>query len=382
MRNTVRLCGLAMVLGWALSINAQVADVETTPPMTVEERIQELQDQIDVLRDSIKEPEGAIQATISAFNKVNKITFSGYLQARYENDDSSVKGTNNKNIFDVRRARLKVTAKPTDNTALVIQVDAAGASVTAKDASIAYIFGNGDPYANMSITAGQYLLPFGYQVLQSSSARETPETAQVIRKLFPSDYDRGVKVSSSLSDRLLWEIGLFNGTGANVKDNNSSKDLVGRVRYSVSKALNVGFSGYNGVATSVSTSSGTPPITTIKDSAKTRYGIDAQYYLHNTTLKAEYITGKDNGIKKWGWYSQIAHNVTTRDTAVLMYDQFQDNTPAVQAATGTGKTSAVNIGWIHSLDEATRLKFFYEINSEENKSVKNNDYRVELITVF
>lgn len=378
MRHAAQLCGLAMVLGWALSINAQVVEEDVKPPMTLEERIQELENQLDVLRDSINEPEGSIQATITEFTKVKKIAFSGYLQARYENDESSVEGTNNKNNFDVRRARLKVAAKPTDNTMAVIQVDAAGSSVTAKDAYIAYTFGIGDPYASMSITAGQYLLPFGYQVLQSSSSRETPETATVIRKLFPSDYDRGVKVSSSLSARLLWEVGVFNGTGANVKDNNNNKDLVGRVRYSVNPEFNVGLSGYSGVATAVS--SATPPVVT--ETVKTRYGLDAQYYLHNTTLKAEYITGQDMGKHKFGWYAQVAHNVTQRDTAVVMYDQFQDTTASVQAATGSGKVSALNIGWIRSLDEATRLKFFYEINSEENKSVGNDNYRVELITVF
>ena len=375
MRHAATLLALAIMLGSALSVSAQGEETGTAPAKTLEERIEDLETQLEVLRDSVNEPEGSIQATISEFKTAKKIKLSGYVQVRFEHDESSKEGTANKHTFDVRRARVKLAAQPTDNTLAVLQVDAAGSSVVAKDAYIAYTLGSGDPYANVTVTMGQYLLPFGFQVLQSSGVRETPETATVVRRLFSGDYDRGLKVSSPLDNRLIWEAGLFNGTGPNVRDNNHDKDLVGRVRYRVSPEFNIGASGYTGITTTVRDNVAT-------ETAKTRYGIDAQYYLHNTTFKAEYIAGEDLGHNKWGWYAQIAHNVSKWDTAVVMYDEFQDKTPAVQAPAASGKVSAINLGWIRTIDSATRLKLFYEINSEANKSVDNNVFRGELITNF
>jgi hypothetical protein len=51
-------------------------------------------------------------------------------------------------------------------------------------------------------------------------------------------------------------------------------------------------------------------------------------------------------------------------------------------ATTFGKLTTWNLGFIRFLDDATRLKLFYEINNEEKNSVSNNGLRVEMITVF
>ena len=42
---------------------------------------------------------------------------------------------------------------------------------------------------------GQFKVPFGYEVLQSSADREMPERARVIQALFPGERDRGARLT-------------------------------------------------------------------------------------------------------------------------------------------------------------------------------------------
>ena len=354
----------------ALGGLARAQPSNVTPEGSFSERLGGIEADVDMIKEAVNEPEGAIQTTISDVKKLKKVKVSGYVQARYEYDQSAADGAN-KNAFNVRRARLKVAAQPTDKTALTLQIDLGGGSeeksVATKDAYLEYFF-RADPFKGPTLTAGQTKWPFGYQVVQSSSVRETPERARVIRTLFPGERDRGVKYSTAQDGRVFWEAGVFNGTGANTSDNNNEKDLVGRARCRFSDNLDAGISWYIGEAL-VSTD---PTV----EHDKTRYGADFQYYLQNTSLKAEYVTGKDLGFHKWGWWAQIAHNFTPRDTGVVMYDVFDD------PASSRGKLDSWNVGWVHWLDDTTRLKLFYEFNCEERDEIDNDTLRVELISLF
>jgi hypothetical protein len=374
-----------LLLGGALGTWAQ--DATTAAPAatkTVEERIQELENQIQVLKEALAEPEGSIQTTIGDVKKLKTIKVSGYTQVRYQDVDKKNNagvGTTT-NTFDVKRSRLKITGTPTDNTTAVIQFDLGGDTkgntdagtrgkynVTTKDAYITYTLGDGNASKNYAVTAGQFLTPFGYQLVQSSSVRETPENAQIVKTLFDAvEYDRGVKLNSGLDYPFFVEVAAMNGygAGANVTDNNHDKAFVGRVRKSFGNTLDTGVSFYSGKAG-----------TTGAQTETQRFGLDAQYYLQNTTLKAEYISGQDTS-GKWGYYAQLAHNFTKRDTAVLMYDVQKDQATAATI----GKSAAWNFGWIRALDSATRLKLFYQNIDQENNSSKNRTVTAELITLF
>jgi len=360
------LCLVLIALGglaWA-----QPSDVP--PEGSFRERLGRVESDVDKIKQAVNEPEDAIKTTISDVKKLTKVKVSGYVQARYEYDQSAADGVN-KNTFNVRRARLKVAAQPADNTGLTLQVDLGGGSeeksVTTKDAYLEYFF-RADPSIGPTLTVGQTKWPFGYQVVQSSSVREAPERARVIRTLFPGERDRGVKYSTAQDGRFFWEAGLFNGTGANTNDDNNEKDMVGRARYRFSDNLDAGVSWYIGEALA-----STDPTV---EHDKTRYGVDFQYYLHNTSLKAEYVTGKDLGFHKWGWWAQITHNLSSRDTWVVMYDIFDDPTGSC------GTLDGWNIGWIRRLDDAARLKLFYEFNGEERDKIDNDALKVELISLF
>ncbi|MGC8861591.1 MAG: porin, partial [Armatimonadota bacterium] len=142
----------------------------------------------------ITDPEGAFEATKSDVSKLKKATVSGYVQARFNlfrNDpDKPNRGSEPTDNFSIRRARLKISGKPTPNSSVVVQLDAgqgykgdAGPSVTIKDAYLQYAFA-GDPMLWTTISMGQMKWPFGFSVVESSGVRECPERPLIVQRLF------------------------------------------------------------------------------------------------------------------------------------------------------------------------------------------------------
>jgi hypothetical protein len=199
------------------------------PPAALPDRVGELEGKMEGLTESLA-------ATQSTLAPISKLKFSGYIQGRYEWREDSRSGVDTSNRptnfdrFLVRRARLKATYTG-ENAEYMLQIDATGDGVVLRDAEATFV----DTWtpAALRITAGQFKLPFGYEVLQSSGDREMPERARVIRALFPNERDRGVRVQSR------WEWFRFSGAAVNGNftndavyttfDQNRYSDLYGRI---------------------------------------------------------------------------------------------------------------------------------------------------------
>ncbi len=347
------------------------------------------------------------------------------MQARYEAYQSPTgvldKGDNKApdNRFYVRRGRFKITGQPTDNTVGVVQLDICGydrTKVETKDLYLEYHPWGVGSSAPFFVRFGQQNMPFGYVIERSSSAREVPERPKVFAGttvslpstpsfsgLFPGERDKGICLLSTETSKLDWALGLFNGTGTKsgdagaaflestgkFEDNNTNKTIIGRVRYPVTENLYLGTSFHKGTQ-AVRELSNSPYATMVDQS---RWGADLQYYAQGGSLKAEYVTGKDpyysntttTPAAKYGtnrtvsgWYVVGVKNLGPKHQLVAQYDVLNDK---AMAAT-YGKLSTWNLGIIRFLDDATKLKVFYEINNEEKNSVTNNGLRVEVLTVF
>jgi hypothetical protein len=166
--------------------------VPAAPPPTTEERVAELESKLEGLNESYLET----KATASS---LAKLKFSGYIQGRYAWQSDSVSGVDamgrpsNFNRWLVRRGRLKATYTG-DHAEYMLQTDATGTGVVLKDAEATFV----DTWTPVGfrITVGQFKVPFGYEVLQSSGDREMPERARVIQALFPGERDRGLRVTA------------------------------------------------------------------------------------------------------------------------------------------------------------------------------------------
>lgn len=359
----------------------------------VKENVASMENDLEPLKSTVMDPEGTVQSMAANVNKMMKLKFSGYVQARWEdqqNGNANGTSTPKDSNFYIRRARLKSQADFGKNTTLIMQLDAGGTnrdrSVELKDAWLEYhVHGNAD--YNPTVTFGQMKWPFGYEVPQSSGDREAPERSDFLQALFPGERDRGIKISSPLAARLKWEVGLFNGVGINqgggpwysttLSDNNNAKDLVGHVGYRVNDNLDVNFSGYLGKA---------GPDGQTQD--KKRWGADMQWNGVSLPLsiRAEYVKATEpfgttaatgTTLSQYGWYAQSAWSFSPLWTGIYKYDVYDDG-----GASGFGKRWNHQVGIIRWLDDSSRLKVFYEWKNEDLAPFKNNLTMVEWITKF
>jgi hypothetical protein len=89
---------------------------------------------------------------------------------------------------------------------------------------------------NISLTAGLFARPFGYEINLSSSVRETPERGRMSQTLMPSERDLGAMISyetqnpSKKGPRVKLDLGVFNGQGkSGPREFDSYKDFISRL---------------------------------------------------------------------------------------------------------------------------------------------------------
>lgn len=242
----------------------------------------------------------------SDLDKLKKLKFSGYVQARYDlgelsKDAVAWKSTGafssaNTNRFYIRRGRLKLTYDSSPLSQAVVYFD--GGEDRAVTLLEAYVTLK-DPWTpnhRHALNVGQMNVPFGYELERSSSVRELPERSKAENVLFKGERDRGLTLTSQWLPRLQTVVGLVNGGGIKHVDFPNStprngKDLVGRARWS---------QGIFDVAGSIYSGKNVVPLAAdtfmVADGSyqhdKTRYGVDAQFYYQLPTIGGGSLKGE------------------------------------------------------------------------------------------
>ena len=388
---------------------------------TTAEQLAEVKGALEGLNESFTEYRGYVDA-------LRKIKISGYLQTQFRNTDvinapwtiGNFSGgafpANTKNVFQVRRGRLKINY---DNvlTQFVIQADLISTGVSIKDAYLAVT----EPWLRtFGIQAGVFDRPFGYEISLSSSNRETPERSRLFQTLFPGERDLGAKiiVAPQLGplSMLRLDLGLFNGVGPNANEVDNFKDVSGHLALQFpfeesNAALDLGVSGYLGNVRSASryiygvADAGTGVKRFVVDStatnvssgvARTYFGVDAQLYLNvlpigGTILRGEFVAGKQPGTLSSsaspqaaisgdvakrsfsGYYAYFIQNIGSADQVIVKYDVFTPNTDVAVSdfRTGTNLTVAdiafrtLGLGYVHYLDDNVKVMLYYELIANE-----------------
>ena len=251
--------------------------------------------------ESMNEQMQTVQADV---DKMKKFKFSGYAQARWEhgedqNDSVRVSGgvvtPANKERFYIRRARLKMTYDSGPLSQAVVYFDGGqDRTIRLLEAYVTLL----DPWTpdhRHGLTAGQFNIPFGYEIERSSSTRELPERSRAENTLFSGERDRGLKLVSQWTPKFETVLSVLNGGGVNstnfpTTDPTSSKDFVARARYSQG-TIDGAVSYYTGKEITPLTG---PDIST----DKTRLGFDAQVYyalptIGGGSLKGEFFGGQN-----------------------------------------------------------------------------------------
>ena len=150
----------------------------------------------------------------------------------------------------------------TPNSRYAIQIDTSGAintgatanqQVTVREGYAAYTFGSGHPNKNLTITAGQFATPFGYQLPASMGNALTPERPLAFSEagygLFATqDYDKGVQLAYNTGQQLLFlpaglklSVAAINGAGRTSEETDRTIDTVYHAAYQTkNKVLGVG----------------------------------------------------------------------------------------------------------------------------------------------
>ncbi|HEX7705043.1 MAG TPA: porin [Thermoanaerobaculia bacterium] len=296
---------------------------------------------------------------------LRRMRLSGYIQPQFVDDQSSSDeltgtSTRNRDQFSVRRARVKFTYQVLPTSRFVVQPDITSSGVSLKDGYLELT----EPWTSWkhTLTAGQFTWPFGFELLQSSNAREMPERSRAVQTLFPGVRDRGVMLSGlGLQDRFRYQVAIVNGTGTTQSfDANSRKDFVGRASWSFGQ-LNAGASIYRGhelVATDLNPRG--------VEFDKEREGIDLQWKtpVNGLALRGEYITGRQapssgsslaTSRDVAGWYLYAVQNIGTRHQLILRTDQYDPDTDVARNATRT-----LGGSYIFHWDANSKVMFAYE----------------------
>ncbi|MCO5230854.1 MAG: hypothetical protein M9958_06825 [Chitinophagales bacterium] len=346
--------------------------------------------------------------------------FSGYIQTQFqygeENASLKVGGPNeNKdNHFSrigIRRGRLKFTYEK-GIVAGVFQIDATEKGLGLKDAYLNIK----DPWLkSMSLKAGVFDRPFGYEISYSSSQRESPERSTIFQTLFPEERDLGLMLTlqapkSSPWSKLKLEAGLFAGNGIKMETDNR-KDFIGHlsVNHTIKDYLKIGggLSYYYGGVYQGSQnvySMNNDAFIVNKDSsnigkyAKREYfGVDFQLValskMGTTKLTSEYLMGTQPGSNKDS-KSPNAATLPTSDTyirkfnggyvmltqdfgnlpliGVIKYDWYNPNRQISKDKIGINNTSksdiafnTIGMGLLWKATSSIRIQAHYDIVRNE-----------------
>lgn len=216
-----------------------------------------------------------------------------------------------------------------------------------------------------SLRVGQFKLPFGRENLEPSPNLDTINRSQVTEKIVPGRdigsqgrdiggllngaYDLGAGKKAEYS------LGVFNGAGVNVAEDNHSKDVAGRLLIYPRQGLSVGIARYNGKSGAAGTD-------------KIRTGGEANYSVGDyLAVKTEYVAATDDTTDRRGWYTQAGYKVVPKVEAVVKYDSFDPDTRK-----SDNRSDVATLGVNYSLSKWAKVQANYEWKIEEGTKVDNN----------
>ncbi len=395
--------------------------------------------------DPEQEQESRISAVESTLEKLLHLKITGYVHAQFQFADSlgSINsytgGSWAKDVdkrFTIRRSRLKFVWDKQDEEknvlgSAVFQIDFSQNGVALRDA---YLTGLLPWWKWAGVRIGAFDKIFGYEVVYSSSTRETPERGRMSQILFPGEKDLGAEffiqpTKTSKYNFFKLQAAIYNGCGVLNNDFDRKKDFIGHVTFfknnkSETMKYSGGLSYYNGGHKNGTkyhyelneTTQGVPMWNLLDSnstnlSAFTRqeyYGADAQLSINwkggLTTLRAEYIGGTQGGTPtgsatprtlptensysrhfNGAYFYWVQNILNSKHNVVIKYDWYDPNTKVTEDQIGVSKNnltaadikfSTLGLGYYYNLDENWRFLLYADL--VKNKATSLSGYTKDL----
>lgn len=405
MAATTRLLSLAMGLAACATANGQTSEADAARIRTLEAelraaqaRVGELEQTLEGLAAEVKElaSRSGADARTSASEKPDEQEefeermlvrdlgdderddeLSGrpelFVQARYfANPIDEASEDDVTRNFSISRMEARWAGRVADRIGLGFELQLQPAAEGASEEILNDAFVEYYPSESVTVRAGQFVKPFGFDVQHSSSARESPERAIFSGYFFPGERDRGVMIAADLGENRDWLRGttvyaaVLNGNRF-FDDDNEELNYNFRIRKVLEELpLAFGASLQRGTQT-------LPPGVSGPDN-EDYYGLDVQYVVGRLGIRAEYTRGDmpsrllslepefapgfEPGLDSWGAAAMFDFRLTDRGDVYWRWDRF-DNDPVTR-----NDVSAFNAGYLRRIGESSRLGIDYQSKSD------------------
>ena len=337
------------------------------------------QDEADSLRAdaAIKQQDSDAKKKSFLVTAGRNIQLSSYTQVRYQNLEESGK----KSGFDIRRARLDIKGTISPIFSYRLQPEFAGSSARLLDAFAEIKLSD---YFNLTI--GQQKVSLSLESQAADNKYDFIDRAVVVESLVgrskdviggPSPTtvnnngrDLGIQINGSflkINDHSIIDywVGLFNGAGINVAENNNTKDLAGRLVLHPISGLDLGGSVYNGVGNYKPDTISTHKVA---DFTRKRWGVELKYELKNFLFQAEFLKGKDGVKTEQGYYLEGAYFILPQKLQFLAkIDSYNPNKLKKSVEQYT-YFAGIN----YSFNPNARLQIGYDVKQQKATTIHKN----------
>lgn len=242
---------------------------------------------------------------------------SGFVNFRYQYSDEM-------STFDIRRARLDFKGDLSPVFDYRLQVEFSPNTILLD----AFMRAKIKPW--LYVQAGEFKIPFTIENPYSPQNMEFIDMTPAITRLCSyqdlsgvrsSGRDIGIMVGGSLFKKddfhhLEYSVGVFNGAGLNLRDNNKSKDVIGKINFFPIKHLLFSVSGHIGEMVLDETH---------LYKRRDRWSGGVRYDNKKVVVRSEYIAGNTAGLRSEGGYILAGYTFFEKLTPVLRYDLFRED---------------------------------------------------------
>jgi len=370
---------IILLVGGVFSLNVYSQSTDDVLNLMVQKKLIE-QKEADSIRVNAAILSQDNLSKIKAFpvNAGKKISLAGYTQVRYQlmEEQGKIDG------FDIRRARLDLKGNISPYWGYRVQFDLAGTPKLLD----AYVDLKLNDYFNFSI--GQAKVPFSMENLQSSPQLMLIDRSQVVEALTArgkdiggnqNGRDIGIQMGGTIvksNDRPVidYRLGIFNGAGINVMDNNDNKDYAARLILHPIAGLDISGAYYDGSRFIPEVRTDNVVTTPSYNVDRDRYGADLSYDIKNFSLRSEYIKGKDDQVKREGYYVMAGYYFLQRKVQVVGKYDFYDT----DLSKADNASSWAVLGANYFFNSNTKLQANYTIKMEEGLEIDNNMANIQL----
>lgn len=282
---------------------------------------------------------------------------TGMINLRYSYDESR----KDEQGFDVRRVRLGMRGNLHEKLDYVMQAEYAG-NVRLLDAYLRWKIA---PEFNVQV--GQFKVHYSMETLGGPANWLTAESPTAVSRLngyndlsglasHKNGRDIGLMfygglIHKELFDVLRYRIGVFNGNGYNLKDNNRKKDVAGMLWINPVRQFSITGSYYYGTYGPRN-----------NDHVRNRASAGIEWRDNKLAVRSEYLWGNTAGQHSHGAYAQVAYTVCQMVQPVVSYDFFKqdESVEAYQHNMQVGlnitpvKYVRIQASYIHTLNKGSQ----------------------------